>query len=67
MRFFEKFGVRVEERGGGIETPDEVAGYGEDEISGGASPYTLDLDLYNIQYHLSLIITIPTALVSFQV
>lgn len=40
MRFFEKFGVRVEERGGGIETPDEVAGYGEDEISGGASPYT---------------------------
>lgn len=50
MRFFEKFGVRVEERGGGIETPDEVAGYGEDEISGGALPYTLDLDLYNIQY-----------------
>ena len=28
MRFFEKFGVRVEERGGGIETPDELAGYG---------------------------------------
>lgn len=50
MRFFEKFGVRVEERGGGIETPDEVAGYGEDGISGGASPYTLDLDLYNILY-----------------
>lgn len=50
MRFFEKFGVRVEERRGGIETPDEVAGYGEDEISGGASPYTLDLDLYNILY-----------------
>lgn len=50
MRFFEKFGVRVEERGGGIETPDELAGYGEDKISGGASPYTLDLDLYNILY-----------------
>lgn len=50
MRFFEKFGVRVEERGGGIETPDEVAGYEEDGISGGASPYTLDLDLYNILY-----------------
>ena len=47
MRFFEKFGVRVEERGGEIETPDEVAGYEEDGISGGASPYTLDLDLYN--------------------
>lgn len=30
--------------------PDEVAGYGEDGISGGASPYTLDLDLYNILY-----------------
>lgn len=28
--------------------PDEVAGYGEDGISGGASPYTLDL--YNILY-----------------
>lgn len=51
MRFFEKFGVRVEERGGGIETPDELAGYGGgDGISGGASPYTLDLDLYNILY-----------------
>lgn len=50
MRFFEKFGVRAEERGGGIETPDEVAGYGEDGISRGASPYTLDLDLYNILY-----------------
>lgn len=50
MRFFEKFGVRVKERGGGIEASDEVAGYGEDGISGGASPYTLDLDLYNIQY-----------------
>ena len=50
MRFFEKFGVRVEERGGGIEMPDEVAGYGEGGISGGASPYTLDLDLYNILY-----------------
>lgn len=48
MRFFEKFGVRVEERGGGIEASDEVTGYGEDGISGGASPYTLDLDLYYI-------------------
>ena len=42
--------MRVEERGGGIETPDELAEYGGDEISGGASPYTLDLDLYNILY-----------------
>lgn len=40
----------MKERGGGIETPDELAGYGEDGISRGASPYTLDLDLYNILY-----------------
>lgn len=38
-------------RGSGrVERQDELAGYGEDEISGGASPYTLDLDLYNILY-----------------